>query len=350
MIHHPLPDSAGRVRQPEDMIRKPRCADAARERGDPLAATAVSAQHWLLIEHPGPWAYDAFSGAGIASEVCERIVAAVRATRTRLLMVRRHGRSIPSATRSWAVVDSRSGGVQWGRWQTDRELLAAVDLLTSDDGPGRGAAGPPAAPLLLVCVHGRHDTCCAVRGRPLAAALSARWPENTWECSHVGGDRFAPNLVVLPDGAYYGNLDADVAVGVVGAHLGGVVSSSHLRGFAHQAPVVQAAVVATHERFGPAGVRDAVCLRIQPMGEDAWRVHLGGNGPLPPTVEATVTRRRRVAALLTCHALQPSGAWTYDVEDLQAYGTSGKPVLGTSVRQVTGARAARHNGPGESLS
>ncbi len=296
------------------MIRNPRCADAARERGDPLGATAVSARRWLLIEHPGPWAHDAFSGAGIAPDVCERIVTAVRATRTRLLLVRRHGRSVSSATRAWAVVDTGSGGAQWGSWQADRGLLAAVDLLTGDVGPGPAAV----APLLLVCTHGRHDTCCALRGRPLAAALSARWPELTWECSHVGGDRFAPNLVVLPDGAYYGNLDADLAVGVVEAHLAGVVSTTHLRGFAHQPPVVQAAVIAAHERFGPAGARDAVCRRIEPLGEDAWRIHLAGSGALPPTVEATVTRRRREAALLTCHAHQPSGAWSYDVEDLQA--------------------------------
>lgn len=301
------------------MIRKSLCADAARERGDPLAGTAVSARRWLLIEHPGPWAYDAFSGAGIAPDVCERIVAAVRATRTRLLMVRRHGRPVPSRTRSWAVIDSDPGVVHWGSWQHDRDLLAAAELLTSDDGTAP-APEPPVAPLLLVCTHGRHDTCCAVRGRPLAAALSSRWPECTWECSHVGGDRFAPNLVVLPDGAYYGNLDADVAVEVVESHLAGAVSVAHLRGFAHQPPVVQAAVVAVHERFGPAGARDAVCHRIQPVGPDSWRVHLVGSGSVPSTVEATVTRQRRAAALLTCHAHQPSGAWSYDVEDLHASG------------------------------
>ena len=67
-------------------------------------------------------------------------------------------------------------------------------------------------PILLVCTHGVHDTCCALRGRPVAAALAARWPGQVWECSHVGGDRFAPNVVVLPDGFYYGNLDPETAV------------------------------------------------------------------------------------------------------------------------------------------
>ena len=65
---------------------------------------------------------------------------------------------------------------------------------------------------MLVCTHGVHDTCCAIRGRPVAAALAAEWPGQVWECSHVGGDRFAPNVVVLPDGFYYGNLDPESAV------------------------------------------------------------------------------------------------------------------------------------------
>ena len=42
-----------------------RCADAARERADPLAGSAPPAQRWLLLEHPGPWRIDAVAGAGI---------------------------------------------------------------------------------------------------------------------------------------------------------------------------------------------------------------------------------------------------------------------------------------------
>lgn len=65
----------------------------------------------------------------------------------------------------------------------------------------------------------KHDTCCAVRGRPVGRALSDRWPELVWECTHVGGDRFAANVVVAPDGVYYGNLDAASSVEAVEQHL-----------------------------------------------------------------------------------------------------------------------------------
>src|SRR4029453_5830608 len=63
---------------------------------------------------------------------------------------------------------------------------------------------------------GRHGACCAERGRPVAAALAQAHPEETWEVSHIGGDRFAGNLLVLPNGLYYGRLDPGPALAAPG--------------------------------------------------------------------------------------------------------------------------------------
>jgi (2Fe-2S) ferredoxin len=214
------------------------------------------------------------------------------------------------------VVDhSPLAGQVWGSWSADDDLLAAVE-------PLRGAQpeGPPTTPghpVLLVCAHGRHDTCCAVRGRPLAAALATRWPEWTWECSHVGGDRFAPNLVVLPDGAYYGQVDPDVSIPLVEAHLRSEVAASFLRGVTTEPPVVQTAVVEALRRYGPAGIRDVRGAGLQPMGHDAWTVHLAGVGAVPAVLVATVVRTRSAAARLTCRATAETSAEAYVVRDLR---------------------------------
>ena len=78
---------------------------------------------------------------------------------------------------------SGAGGATGGSSRRGRAARASIGIVPSP------ALEPE--PMLLVCTHGVHDTCCAVRGRPVAAALARRWPEATWECSHVGGDRFA---------------------------------------------------------------------------------------------------------------------------------------------------------------
>jgi (2Fe-2S) ferredoxin len=163
-----------------------------------------------------------------------------------------------------------------------------------------------------------------VRGRPVAAALAERWPDWTWECSHVGGDRFAANLVLLPDGAYYGYLDAESAVRVVEAHLRGEVEVDHLRGLSTEPPLVQAAVVAAMRRWGPVDARAFRSDTIGAVAGDqggggAWSVELTGTpgAGVPSRVRATVRRTTRPAELLTCQARTAAAATAYEVSDLR---------------------------------
>ena len=61
-------------------------------------------------------------------------------------------------------------GVKWYQWDSTKWILALLAAL----GAGRSVGlTPEADPVLAVCTHGRHDACCAERGRPLARALAA---------------------------------------------------------------------------------------------------------------------------------------------------------------------------------
>jgi hypothetical protein len=281
-----------------------RCADTARDRDDPLIGTAPTPTAFLLVEHPGPWRFDALAGAGWSPEVTAALTSAVRATRARLLVIRRPGRRSTQGARRWAVV--RVGvGTHWGSWQQEADLLAAADALQAPQNP----ASLSPRPVLLVCAHGVHDACCAIRGRPVAAALAERWPEETWECSHVGGDRFAANVVVVPDGTYYGGLDVDSAAQVIGNHLGGRVDVDHLRGSARWPPVAQVAVAEVHRRLGPSSADDIRPATWMALARGRWLVDVDGPGDQSRTVE--VVAAVRPAALLTCAATHPSRATTY---------------------------------------
>jgi hypothetical protein len=290
----------------------PLCADTARERGDAMQGTALNVQRFLLVEHPGPWAFDALGESGIDPEVLGQLLAATRLAHARTLLIRRHGRIANTGERQWAVADVTGGGIQWGTWRDDADLLAARDALAQP------SADWSTEPALLVCTHGRHDTCCAIRGRPVAAALAERHGERVWECSHVGGDRFAPSVVVLPDGTYYGGLDVSDAGDVIERHLAGTVTPSRLRGSSLLSPVAQAAAVAAHERFGPGGARDVLSANVETTAPGRWRVELSCAGPLPAQVVAHVEAHRAAPAVLTCRAAQPTSARTFTVTDLQS--------------------------------
>jgi hypothetical protein len=305
-----------------------RCSDAARERSDPLVGTASPARRWLLLEHPGPWAAAALDSVGLAS-ARPALVSAVVPGVTRILLVRRPGRQPREGQRLWTVLDHEAGQLASGTWGEgssgsagsdgpDAGLLAAADALTNASSADR-PSDPVDLPRLLVCAHGKHDVCCAMRGRPVAAALASRWPEQTWECSHTGGDRFAANVVVLPDGVYYGQLDPTTAVRVVEEHLAGQVDVDHLRGFATEPAAAQAALAVAHRRWGPAGPRAFRATAVRHDDDGSWHVELSGGAGLPQRASATVTRSPRPPARLTCRAVKDAVPVAFEVTALQAH-------------------------------
>jgi hypothetical protein len=92
-------------------------------------------------------------------------------------------------------------------------------------------------------------------------ALDDAHPEQTWEVSHIGGDRFAGNLVVLPEGLYYGRLDPQAAISVAGAHLAGELDLDHLRGRSSYPMAVQAAEHHLRRRVGATRIVDVELVR-----------------------------------------------------------------------------------------
>jgi hypothetical protein len=213
----------------------PRCSVAARARGDSMVATASPAQGFLLIEEPGSWGINALSESALDPVVTHRVAERALAASMRVLLIRRPGRRQATAKRRWFMVNSRPGheSVRSGSFDNDHELLR---LQPADPG-----GDPHEQPLYLVCTHGRHDTCCAVEGRPVAAALAAVRAEETWECSHLGGDRFAANLLVLPHGLTYGHVDVASVLGVVESYERGEIEPARLRGRSVYPAAAQAA-------------------------------------------------------------------------------------------------------------
>jgi len=95
--------------------------------------------------------------------------------------------------------------------------------------------------VFLVCGHAQRNACCARFGGPLAVGLAARYPGRVFQTTHVGGHRFAANLVILPHGLYFGPVNVALATAAISAYERGAVEVRGYRGRAGQPRPVQEA-------------------------------------------------------------------------------------------------------------
>jgi hypothetical protein len=262
------------------------CADTSRQNAEPLAATASVADHWILIEYRGVWAHDALAASALAPEVKRHLRRRARELgRAKVLFIRRtERRRAPGFHVFWGSCAERGAWLRGA--QLDRhEQLLELDFVDGGD--------PVPSPLLLVCTHGKHDPCCARYGRPLYQAIAEQVDESwAWQCSHVGGDRFAANLVILPEGLYFGRLDPAAAWTVLDEYLGGRIHLPAYRGRACHSFAVQAAERAVREETGRAGLDEVQLISTRPI---AFRA--GGR-----TYEVEVERALGSLTHLTCSA------------------------------------------------
>jgi Sucrase/ferredoxin-like len=132
------------------------------------------------------------------------------------------------------VVSSPPPQAPWSHRTPPTQWPPGLDLdrLAAGDPPSFGS--PASEPVFLVCGHGQRNACCARFGVPLARQLAARYPGQVFQTTHVGGHRFAANLVILPHGLYYGPVGITEAIAAISAYQRGQVRPERYRGRAGQ--------------------------------------------------------------------------------------------------------------------
>lgn len=184
--------------------------------GTSAFGTAARATFFVLLEQSGPWGRNAARESHLDPDLGTELDARCATAGGRLMLIRRPGAHADHDGPRHVLV-AWAGRRADHAWLLAGAVPAPADLLrldwsalaNGDRGSVRaslpGAADSP--PQLLVCTNGRRDVCCAVRGRPLAAAAAQLAPDRVWEVSHTGGHRFAPTAVLLPWGQTLARLD-----------------------------------------------------------------------------------------------------------------------------------------------
>jgi hypothetical protein len=235
---------------------------------EPLAGTAPYATAWIVIEQPGPWGRDALADSRLDRDVSAHLATA-KGTGVTALLARhpdRPERAGASSRHVW-VARSVAGGMLVRHAEVDSvAVIADWDLAEI----GRGSLPPFGSvtrdPVTFICTHSGRDLCCAVHGRALVADVTPRLaPKDRaglWECSHIGGHRFAPVALTLPQGTVHGRLDFESALLVQERARSGGVVVDHLRGRSSLIPPFQSAAIEVQRRWGVEGVDDLDVLRV----------------------------------------------------------------------------------------
>jgi hypothetical protein len=255
-----------------------------------MVGTAFPADRILLIELPGGWGPGGLAGSRFDPQVTQRLIGSFGRQGIRVLAIRRPGRQPAPVERAWGFADCRPDrqGMVWGSYRRPEELLRLDPAALAEQ-------AIDSSPVYAVCTHGTRDMCCAIEGRPVATALDRQYPGRAWECSHVGGDRFAANVLVLPTGQLYGRITDPAAL--ASATEAGRVVADRLRGQVGLPPAGQAAVVHAQRELGLSEVGAVRLLEVQGAPPEVQLVRLA-----LPAGSCTVAVQRVTGepAILTC--------------------------------------------------
>lgn len=274
------------------------CSESSRARREQIFATAPAVDVWLLLEYHGRWGPDALPVNELPADVRGHLQKLTRAIpRSRLLLIRQG--YLPRPGIQLFVVRSREqnpGAVRF-------ELSCYQDLLELTAEGLLLAGQPHEAPLLLVCTHGKHDKCCAKFGFPLYRALRENADAQVWECSHVGGDRFAGNVIAMPHGAYYGHVCPADSGTLAEAQNAGSILLEKYRGRCCYGRTGQAGEYFIRSAAGLTGFDELRFRDAEAVAPEHWRVRFEGSG----SVHEVEFRRLRsdLSGYFTCHADTP---------------------------------------------
>jgi hypothetical protein len=299
------------------------CAQLSRDAREEIFGTASTVDVWLLLEYSGRWAVEAFRESDLPPAVKARLSECLRLLpRSRLLLIRQRERRTSGL--AFYIARSREQNSVLYEFKLDRyEDLLDLDvpglLLETADHSGHISSRP----LFLVCTHGIHDKCCAKYGRPVYTAIAQREDSVVWQSSHVGGDRFAANVVCLPHGIYYGRVDQNgSADAIVEAFNRGEVYIESYRGRSCYGFVVQAAEYFIRQRTGNLRIEGLELLGSRRAEPSRWVVtFFSTGGRLEHRVQIS-RERMGVQNYLVCKAEEQSELYRYQLDAYEALKTA----------------------------
>ena len=222
------------------------CRDISRQSGEQLIGTVGTRRAWLLLQDHSAWAIQAYAGCDLPAAVRQHLEPFFGREKPSILLIRNSDEKHLPSRKAFVVVSRNTRAELYEFVWHQPEDLMTLPYAGILDGSYQGDR---AEPIYLVCTHGKRDKCCAKYGKPVYDYLRTRIGERVWRASHVGGDRFAANLVCLPHSLYYGRVTPEQALELVRKYEQGELDLEAVRGRSCYPKLTQAAEIFVRRHF-----------------------------------------------------------------------------------------------------
>lgn len=213
------------------------CFDDSLQSSEHLFGTVPNVNFWILIEYKDSWEKKAFNNCNIDADVKSVIrKLAGRYTKSRIQLIK-NGYSNKDHIKLYIAITT----------ETQKELFefkiaSYRDILEIDFNNELSDSTLKTDPVLLICTHGSYDNCCGEKGLELFNHITKDEKDfEVWKTTHLGGHRFAANLLILPDGIYYGRINKQNYDKIRKSHRSNHLEINMLRGRCFYTAGVQAA-------------------------------------------------------------------------------------------------------------
>ena len=289
------------------------CSELSRRHAEKTYGTASTGDVWLLVEYPYWWGAKAFHESSLSPAVKAHLNRALRSIpRSRLLLIKQD--RIRDREFSVFLVRCRETNPSIIKLKIkDYEQLLGIDFASLLVSPKSETVFQ--SPLYLVCTHGRRDKCCAKFGYPLYKTLRKDGGDSVWQSSHVGGDRFAANLICFPHGLFYAHVTEEAGRRVIDEYSRRRLVLDKYRGRACYSHPAQAADFFIRSEAGITGIDELRYLDYERVDDLAWRVRFGA-GDEGSIHEARIRRvMSEFQSYTTCHSTEEKSMVQYSLDD-----------------------------------
>ncbi|MGI9553989.1 MAG: sucrase ferredoxin [Thermodesulfobacteriota bacterium] len=211
------------------MSKTQSCKESSNNSGEHLYGTVPRVDHWFLVEYRDHWERDLLEKSSVSKEVKNELNNLLLSFKnSRLQLIKSDG----SADNNICFYYINSTEFQPKAYKFVLNNYEDILRLNLADLVERGDISDSETDenLVLVCTHGSYDSCCGKYGVQVYNEIQKNSDIKVWRTTHVGSHRFSANLVMLPQGIYYGRVNTENVEEIIKSHLNNKIYLDCFRG------------------------------------------------------------------------------------------------------------------------